>query len=148
DHLLGVRGRGFAQFLDILDEGRIAISALAVGVIQRCLDDTVAYAGERHAFGRPIGANQGVAFRITDMQVALDAARSPPRRAAWLRGTGRPVPQEAAIARRHSPGAASAAARAARRVLGVSGFMGDTRVAPHYRDAKSLEIGEGTSEVQ
>ena len=148
DHLLGERGRGFAQFLDILDEGRVAISALAVGVIQRCLDDAVAYAGERHAFGRPIGANQGVAFRIADIQVALDAARSLTYRAAWLRDTGRPFKQEAAIAKLHSTEAAIDATRAATQVFGGTGFMDDTAVARHYRDAKILEIGEGTSEVQ
>ena len=79
DHLLGERGRGIAQFLEILDEGRVAIAALAVGVIQRCVDDAVAYAGERTAFGRPIGSNQGVAFRCADMQMALAAARASSR---------------------------------------------------------------------
>ena len=92
-NLLGPRGRGFAQFLEILDEGRVAIAALAVGVIQRCVDDAVAYANERHTFGRPIGSNQGVAFRCADMQVALAAARRLVYHAAWLRDT-RPAVQD------------------------------------------------------
>jgi short-chain 2-methylacyl-CoA dehydrogenase len=148
DHLLGERGRGFAQFLDILDEGRIAISALAVGVIQRCLDDSVAYAKERQAFGRPIGANQAVAFLIADLQVALDAARSLTYRAAWLRDSGRPFKNEAAVAKLYSSEAAVAATRSATQVFGGTGFLDETPVARHYRDAKILEIGEGTSEIQ
>jgi short/branched chain acyl-CoA dehydrogenase len=148
DHLLGRRGRGFAQFLEILDEGRIAIAALAVGVIQRCVDDAVAYANERHAFGRPIGANQGVAFRCADMQVALAAARRLVYHAAWLRDTGRPFKTEAATAKLFATEAAIDATRAATQVFGGTGFMDDTAVARHYRDAKILEIGEGTSEVQ
>ena len=106
DHLLGEQGRGFAQFLEILDEGRVAIAALAVGVIQRCVDDAVAYAGERMTFGRPIGSNQGVAFRCADMQVALAAARQLTYHAAWLRDHGKPFKTEAAIAKlyRHGGG--------------------------------------------
>ena len=93
DHLLGPRGRGFAQFLEILDEGRIAIAALAVGVIQRCVDDSVAYANERQTFGRPIGSNQGVAFRCADMQVAL-AARPPARVPRGVAARHRPAVQD------------------------------------------------------
>lgn len=148
DHLLGERGRGFAQFLDILDEGRVAISALAVGVIQRCVDDSVAYAKEREAFGRPIGANQAVAFRIADMQVALDAGRALTYAAAWRRDTGQPFKREAAVAKLFTSEAAVAATRSATQVFGGTGFMDETPVARHYRDAKILEIGEGTSEVQ
>jgi butyryl-CoA dehydrogenase len=148
ENLLGARGRGFAQFLEILDEGRIAIAALAVGVIQRCLDDSVAYAGERHAFGRPIGSNQGVAFRCADMQVALAAARRLVYHAAWLRDTGRPFKTEAATAKLFATEAAIDATRAATQVFGGAGFMDETAVSRHYRDAKILEIGEGTSEVQ
>ncbi|QGG94289.1 acyl-CoA dehydrogenase family protein [Actinomarinicola tropica] len=148
DHLLGPRGRGFAQFLGILDEGRVAISALAVGVIQRCVDDAVAYATERHTFGRPIGSNQAVAFAIADMEVALHAARSLTYHAAWLRDQGRPFTHAAAIAKLQSTEAAVAATRTATQVFGGSGFMDETPVARHYRDAKILEIGEGTSEVQ
>ncbi|MGI9031529.1 MAG: acyl-CoA dehydrogenase family protein, partial [Ilumatobacteraceae bacterium] len=99
DHLLGDRGRGFAQFLEILDEGRVAIGALAVGVIQRCVDDSVAYAKERRAFGRPIGSHQAVAFRCADIEVSLAAARRLVYHAAWLRDTGRPFKTEAAVAK-------------------------------------------------
>ena len=148
ENLLGARGRGFAQFLEILDEGRIAIAALAVGVIQRCLDDATAYAGERHAFGQPIGANQGVAFRCADLQVALEAARGLVYRAAWLRDTGQPFKQEAAIAKLFATEAAVEATRSATQVFGGYGFMDETLVARQYRDAKILEIGEGTSEIQ
>lgn len=148
DHLLGERGSGFAQFLDALDEGRVAISALAVGVIQRCVDDSVAYANERQAFGRPIGANQAVAFRIADMQVALDAARSLTYHAAWLRDTGQPFKQAAAVAKVFTSEAAIDATRSATQIFGGTGFMDETPVARHYRDSKILEIGEGTSEIQ
>jgi short/branched chain acyl-CoA dehydrogenase len=148
DHLLGPRGRGFAQFLEILDEGRIAIAALAVGVIRRCVEDATAYAKERTAFGRPIGSNQAVAFKCADMEVALAAARHLVYDAAWLRDTGRPYKQEAAIAKLFATEAAIEATRAATQIFGGSGFMDDTAVARHYRDAKILEIGEGTSEVQ
>jgi butyryl-CoA dehydrogenase len=148
DHLLGERGRGFAQFLEILDEGRVAIAALAVGVIQRCVDDAVAYAGEREAFGRPIGSNQGVAFRCADMHVALAAARKLTYSAAWLRDQGRPFKTEAAIAKLFATEAAIDATRSATQVFGGYGFMDETAVSRHYRDAKILEIGEGTSEVQ
>ena len=148
DHLLGERGRGYAQFLEILDEGRVAIAALAVGVIQRCVDDAVAYAGERIAFGRPIGSNQGVAFRCADMQVALAAARKLTYHAAWLRDHGKPFKTEAAIAKLYATEAAIDATRSATQVFGGYGFIDETAVSRHYRDAKILEIGEGTSEVQ
>jgi butyryl-CoA dehydrogenase len=148
DHLLGARGRGVAQFLEILDEGRVAIAALAVGVIQRCVDDAVAYAGERTAFGRPIGSNQGVAFRCADMQTALAAARKLTYHAAWLRDHGKAFKTEAAIAKLFATEAAIDATRSATQVFGGYGFIDETAVARHYRDAKILEIGEGTSEVQ
>jgi butyryl-CoA dehydrogenase len=148
DHLLGPRGRGFAQFLEILDEGRVAIAALAVGVIQRCLDDSVAYAKERQTFGRPIGSYQGVAFRCADLEVALAAARRLVYHAAWLRDSGRPFKTEAAVAKLFATEAAIAATRSATQVFGGYGFMDETAVSRHYRDAKILEIGEGTSEVQ
>ena len=148
DHLLGERGRGYAQFLEILDEGRVAIAALAVGVIQRCLDDSVAYAKERQTFGRPIGSYQGVAFRCADLQVALAAARRLVYHAAWLRDSGRPFKTEAAVAKLFATEAAIAATRSATQVFGGYGFLDETAVSRHYRDAKILEIGEGTSEVQ
>ena len=148
ENLLGERGRGFAQFLSILDEGRVAIAALAVGVIQRCVDDCVRYAGDRHAFGRPIGVNQGVAFRVADLEVALEASRELVYRAAWLRDRGQRFKREASVAKLFATEAAVAATRSATQVFGGSGFMDETPVARHYRDAKVLEIGEGSSEIQ
>ena len=148
ENLLGERGRGFAQFLEILDEGRIAIAALAVGVIQRCVDDSVGYATERTTFGRPIGSNQAIAFRCADMQVALAAARRLVYHAAWLCDHDRPYKTEAATAKLFATEAAIDATRSATQVFGGYGFMDETPVSRHYRDAKILEIGEGTSEVQ
>ena len=148
ENLLGERDRGFAQFLSILDEGRVAIAALAVGVIRRCVDDCVSYARDRNAFGRPIGANQGVAFRVADLEVALEASRELVYRAAWLRDRGQPFKREAAVAKLFATEAAVTATRSATQVFGASGFMDETPVARHYRDAKVLEIGEGTSEIQ
>ncbi len=148
DHLLGEQGRGYAQFLEVLDEGRVAIAALAVGVIQRCVDDSVAYAKERHAFGRPIGSHQAVAFRCADLEVSLAAARRLVYHAAWLRDMGRPFKTEAAVAKLFATEAAVSATRSATQVFGGYGFMDETAVSRHYRDAKILEIGEGTSEVQ
>lgn len=148
DHLLGERGRGFAQFLEILDEGRIAISALAVGCIQACLEHCLAYANDRHAFGRPIGSNQGVAFQVADLAVMAETARLITYQAAWLRDTGRPFKQAAAMAKLHTTEAAVTATRIATQVFGGYGFIDETPVARFYRDAKILEIGEGTSEIQ
>lgn len=148
DHLLGVRGQGFRQFLEILDEGRVAIAALATGVVQACLEHASAYAAQRHAFGRPIGANQGIAFQCADLAVLADAARLLTHRAAWLRDTGRPFGREAAIAKLQSTEAAVTATRIATQVFGGYGFIDETPVSRFYRDAKILEIGEGTSEIQ
>ena len=154
-NLLGERGRGFHQFLAILDDGRIAISALAVGLAQACLDACQDYARTRIAFGRPIGANQGVAFAISDLAVAVEAARLLTYKAAWLKDehtAGRrslaEVKQAAAIAKLHSSTAAVDATRVATQVFGGAGFIEEYPVARFYRDAKILEIGEGTSEVQ
>ena len=147
-NLLGERGRGFAQFLQILDEGRIAISALAVGCIQACLEHCTRYAQDRLAFGQPIGANQGVAFQIADLAVMAETARLLTYQAAWLHDTGRPVKQAAAMAKLHTTEAAVTATRIATQVFGGYGFMDETPVARFYRDAKILEIGEGTSEIQ
>jgi butyryl-CoA dehydrogenase len=147
-NLLGERGRGFAQFLQILDEGRIAIAALAVGVIRCCLEQSVAYAGERQAFGRPIGANQAVAFACSDLAVMAETASLLTYQAAWLRDTGRPYKREAAMAKLYATEGAVTATRMATQVFGGYGFMDETLVARQYRDAKILEIGEGTSEIQ
>ncbi|MBD0292258.1 MAG: acyl-CoA dehydrogenase family protein [Jiangellaceae bacterium] len=151
DHLLGERGRGFAQFLAALDDGRIAIAALALGCIEAMLEQSVAYAKERTAFGVPIGAKQGVAFQIADLKVMADAARLLTYRAAAVRDAGRPhadVKQAAAVAKLYATEAAVTATRIATQVHGGYGFMEEYPVARFYRDAKVLEIGEGTSEVQ
>ncbi|PZS29146.1 MAG: acyl-CoA dehydrogenase [Pseudonocardiales bacterium] len=150
-NLLGVRGNGFKQFLNVLDDGRIAISALAVGLAQGCLDVSRKYALERHTFGAPIGSRQAVAFSLSDVAVAVEAARLLTYKAAWLKDSGRSgaeVKQAAAIAKLYSTEAAVAATRVATQVFGGNGFMEEFPVARFYRDAKVLEIGEGTSEVQ
>jgi butyryl-CoA dehydrogenase len=147
-NLLGERGRGFAQFLAILDDGRVAIAALAVGAIQACLEHSVEYASNRNAFGKPIGSNQGVAFPCADLAVMADSARLLTYRAAWLKDHGRPFKREAAIAKLYATEAAVTATRMATQVFGGYGFMDETPVSRLYRDAKVLEIGEGTSEIQ
>ncbi|WP_134774887.1 acyl-CoA dehydrogenase family protein [Ornithinimicrobium flavum] len=154
-NLLGARGEGFKQFLKTLDDGRIAISALAVGCAQRMLEESTAYAAERIAFGRPIAVNQGVSFQISDLAVMVEAARLLTYKAAWLndeREAGRrsaaEVKQAAAIAKLYSTEAAVTATRIATQVFGGNGFMEEYPVARFFRDAKILEIGEGTSEVQ
>jgi short/branched chain acyl-CoA dehydrogenase len=147
-HLLGARGRGFGQFLEVLDEGRIAIAALAVGVIRCCLEESVRYATDRHAFGRPIGANQAVAFACSDLAVMAETAALLTYQAAWLRDTGRPFRRAAAMAKLHATEAAVTATRMATQIFGGYGFVDETPVARQYRDAKILEIGEGTSEIQ
>ncbi len=148
DHLLGERGRGFHQFLATLDDGRIAIAALAVGLAQACLDASVDYAKERHAFGAPIGRNQGVAFPIADLQVMVEASRLLTYKAAALKDGGEPIRTAAAIAKLYATESAVTATRIATQVHGGYGFIEDSAVARYYRDAKILEIGEGTSEIQ
>jgi short-chain 2-methylacyl-CoA dehydrogenase len=150
-NLLGTRGDGFRQFLAVLDDGRIAISALAVGLAQGCLDLSVRYANERQTFGSPIGSRQAVAFSLSDLAVSVEAARLLTYKAAWLKDAGRPaahVKQAAAMAKLYSTEAAVTATRTATQVFGGNGFMEEFPVARFYRDAKILEIGEGTSEVQ
>lgn len=148
DHLLGERGRGFHQFLSTLDDGRIAVAALAVGVLQACLEESLRYAQDRVAFGKPIGSYQAVAFKISDLEVMTEAARLLTYKAAWLKDTGRPFKQAAAVAKLYATEAAVTATREATQIFGGAGFMDETLVARHYRDAKVLEIGEGTSEIQ
>ena len=151
DHLLGQRGRGYAQFLATLDDGRVAIAALAVGLIQACLDLCVEYAGERTTFGKPIGAKQGVAFQISDLAVMLEASRALTYRAAAMKDAGiggQRFKQAASIAKLYTSESAVTATRIATQVFGGYGFMEEYPVARFYRDAKILEIGEGTSEVQ
>ena len=147
-NVLGERGRGYAQFLSTLDEGRIAISALAVGLAQACVDESVRYAKEREAFGQPIGGYQAVAFRIADMDARTHLARLAYRDAAARMAAGEPFKREAAIAKLYSSAIAVDNARDATQVFGGYGFMNDYAVARHWRDSKILEIGEGTSEVQ
>jgi butyryl-CoA dehydrogenase len=158
-HLLGDRGRGFAQFLATLDDGRIAIAALAVGCIQACLDACLQYAGDRQTFGGPIGRKQGVAFQIADLEVMLRASRLLTYQASAMkdamRGAGgggqvkaAELKQAAAVAKLYATESAVTATRIATQVFGGYGFMEEYPVARLYRDAKVLEIGEGTSEVQ
>jgi len=146
-NLLGERGRGYAQLLESLDDGRVAIAAVAVGLARGCLEESVRYAGEREAFGRPIGAFQALQFKIADMQVAVELARLAYLRAAWLRDRGRPYKIEAAIAKLFASEAAVTCAREAVQVHGGYGYIEEFPVARFYRDAKVLEIGEGTSEI-
>src|SRR5688572_19078768 len=155
-NLLGERGRGYAQFLATLDDGRVAIAALAVGCLQACLDMSVEYAGERQTFGGPIGRKQGLAFQVSDIQVMLDASRLLTYRAAAMKDAmdaGRDVStaafkQAAAVAKLYATESAVTATRIATQVFGGYGFMEEYPVVRFYRDAKVLEIGEGTSEVQ
>ena len=148
DHTLGAVGQGLRQFLKTLDDGRIAISALAVGLIQGCVDECVRYARQREAFGRPIAANQAIAFKIADMEVAAQTARQMYRYACRRKQAGLPYKREASIAKLYSSEAAVSAAREATQIFGGMGFTTETRVGRFYQDAKILEIGEGTSEVQ
>jgi hypothetical protein len=148
ENLLGQRGRGYANFLSILDEGRIAISALAVGAAQGCVDESVKYAKQREAFGRPIGHNQAIAFKIARMEARAHVARTAYYDAAARMLAGLPFKKEAAIAKMVSSEAAMDNARDATQVHGGYGFMNEYPVARHYRDSKILEIGEGTTEVQ
>ncbi len=145
---LGERGGGFRQFLRTLDDGRIAISALAVGLIQGCVDECVRYANEREAFGAPIAKQQAIAFKIADLEVAAQTGRQMYRYAAWRKAEGLPFKREAAIAKLFTSEQAVTAAREATQIFGGMGFTTETRVGRFYQDAKILEIGEGTSEVQ
>ncbi|MGC4810225.1 acyl-CoA dehydrogenase family protein [Micromonospora sp. DT228] len=147
-NLLGERGRGFAQFLRILDEGRIAIAALAVGLAQGCVDESIKYAKERHAFGRSIGTNQAIQFKIADMELKAHTARLAYYDAAARMLAGEPFKRQAAIAKLHASTIAVDNAREATQIHGGYGFMNEYPVARFWRDSKILEIGEGTSEVQ
>jgi alkylation response protein AidB-like acyl-CoA dehydrogenase len=147
-NLIGAEGRGYAQFLQILDEGRVAIAALATGLAQGCVDESVQYSLQREAFGHAIGANQAVAFQIADMEARAHTSRLAWRAAAAGLVAGRPFKREAAIAKLVSSDAAMLNARAATQVFGGAGFTIEVPVGRFYRDAKILEIGEGTNEVQ
>ena len=146
-NLLGEQGKGYAQFLKTLDDGRIAVAAMSVGLGQGCLEACLKYAHERHAFGRSIGAFQAVQFKIADMRVGVETARLATYRAAWLKDQGRSYKAEAALAKLYASETAVTAAREAVQVHGGYGYMEELPVARYYRDSKVLEIGEGTSEI-
>jgi short/branched chain acyl-CoA dehydrogenase len=147
-NLLGTRGRGYAQFLSILDEGRVAIAALGVGLAQGCVDECLRYVGERSAFGKTIGSYQAIQFKIADMEARAHTARLAYYAAAAKLIRGEPFKKEAAIAKLVSSNAAMDNSRDATQIFGGYGFMNEFPVGRFYRDAKILEIGEGTSEVQ
>jgi len=148
ENLLGERGRGYANFLRILDEGRIAIAALSTGAAQGCVDESVKYARERAAFGQPIAGFQAIEFKIARMEARAHAARAAYYDAAALMLSGKPFKKEAAIAKLVASEAAMDNARDATQIHGGYGFVNEFAVARHYRDSKILEIGEGTTEVQ
>jgi butyryl-CoA dehydrogenase len=148
DHLLGARGAGLGQCLAVLDGGRVGIAALSVGLAQACLDASIAYARERVAFGRPIASHEAIRFKLADMKLGVEAARLLTYRAAWLRDLGRPYRAEAAMAKLHASETAVSCAREAVQIHGGYGFVEESAVARYYRDAKVLEIAEGTSEIQ
>ncbi|MGD9997404.1 MAG: acyl-CoA dehydrogenase family protein [Ilumatobacteraceae bacterium] len=147
-NMLGSPGDGLRNFLAILDDGRVAISALAVGCARACLELSVEYAQSRQAFGGPIGRFQGLAFQLADLAVAVENSRHLTYEAARLKDVGQPFKQAAAMAKLYSTETAVSATRLATQVFGGSGFIEETPVARLYRDAKVLEIGEGTSEIQ
>jgi short/branched chain acyl-CoA dehydrogenase len=148
ENLLGERGRGYAQFLQILDEGRVAIAALATGLAQGCVDECVRYARQREAFGRRLEQHQAIQFTVADMEARVHVARLAWYDAAARLVAGQPIKKESAIAKLTASNAAMDNARAATQVFGGYGFMNEFPVGRFYRDAKVLEIGEGTSEVQ
>lgn len=147
ENLLGQRGQGYKNFLNILDDGRIAIAALAVGLAQGCVDESIKYSHERSAFGRPIGSFQGLQFKIADMVTKTELARTAYHKAAWLKAEGRPYKKEAAMAKLYASEIAVDCAREAVQIHGGYGYIEEFPVCRHFRDSKILEIGEGTSEV-
>ncbi len=148
DNLLGELGKGFHNFLSILDDGRIAISALALGCARACLEMSLEYAQQRETFGRPIGSHQAIAFALADLAVAVENSANLTYKAAWLKDQGREIGQAAAMAKLYTTEAAVSATRVATQIFGGAGFIEDSPIARFYRDAKILEIGEGTSEIQ
>ncbi|MEU4739410.1 acyl-CoA dehydrogenase family protein [Actinosynnema sp. NPDC023658] len=147
-NLVGERGRGYAQFLQTLDEGRVAIAAVGVGLAQGCVDECLRYVGEREAFGHRIGQYQAIQFKIAEMEARTHTSRLAYYQAAAKMLRGEPFKREAAIAKLVSSEAAMDNAREATQIFGGYGFMNEYPVGRFYRDAKILEIGEGTSEVQ
>ena len=147
ENLLGERGRGFVQFLQVLDGGRISIGAMSVGLAQGAYEAAVRYAREREAFGKPIGAHQSVANMIADMEVAIETSRLSIYKAAWLKDQGRPFSKEAAVAKLYASEASEKVCRDAIQVLGGYGYSAEFPVERMYRDTRLLTIGEGTSEI-
>jgi short/branched chain acyl-CoA dehydrogenase len=147
-NLLGPRGQGFNQFLEILDGGRISVAAMAVGLGQGAYDLAAAYAKEREQFGRPIARFQAVQFRLADMATEIEAARNLVYKAAWVKDQGRPFGREAAIAKLYSGEMSNRVVNWALQVHGGYGYMDEFAISRLYRDQKILEIGEGTNEVQ
>ena len=148
ENLLGPRGKGFTQFLEILDGGRISVAAMGVGLAQGAYDLASAYARERTQFGKPIGRFQAIAFQLADMAVEIEAGRQLVYRAAWLKDKGRPFALEAAMAKLYTGELSHRVANQALQIHGGYGFMDESPISRLYRDQKILEIGEGTNEVQ
>jgi alkylation response protein AidB-like acyl-CoA dehydrogenase len=146
-NLVGVRGEGFKQFLVVLDGGRIAIGAMGVGIAQACLDAALKYAGERVQFGQPIGKFQAIQFKLADIAMNIELARNMYLKAAWLKDNGQPYSPEANYAKLFSSEMATKAALDAIQIHGGYGYINEFPVGRYLRDAKLLEIGEGTSEV-
>jgi alkylation response protein AidB-like acyl-CoA dehydrogenase len=147
-NLLGPRGQGFRQFLEILDGGRISVAAMGVGLAQGAYDLAYAYAKEREQFGKPIAKFQAVQFALADMATEIEAGRALVYKAAWLKDKGRPFALEAAMAKLYTGLLSNRAANAALQIHGGYGFMEESRISRLFRDQKILEIGEGTNEVQ
>lgn len=147
DALVGAEGRGYEQALEILDGGRIGIAALAVGIGQAALDRSLAYARERVAFGQSLNRFQAIRFKLADMAMELDVARTAYLRAAWLKDQGRPYRREAAMAKLFASEAATRAANQAIQIHGGAGYTQDLPVERYWRDVRLMEIGEGTSEI-
>jgi short/branched chain acyl-CoA dehydrogenase len=148
ENLLGELGAGHRNFLTVLDGGRVAIGALAVGLAQGCVEHSVAYAKERRTFGKRLADHQGIAFKLADMATQTDVARLAVYRAAWMKDQGMPFKKEASMAKLFASEIAVTAAREAVQIHGGYGYISESPVSRFYRDAKILEIGEGTSEVQ
>ena len=147
-NLLGTRGQGFHQFLEILDGGRISVAAMGVGVAQGAYDLAHAYARERHQFGRPISSFQAIQFKLVDMATEIEAARGLVWKAAWLKDRGRPFAREAAMAKLYTGELSNRAVNASLQIHGGYGFTDEFAISRLYRDQKILEIGEGTNEIQ
>jgi alkylation response protein AidB-like acyl-CoA dehydrogenase len=148
ENLLGPRGKGFQQFLEILDGGRISVAAMGVGLAQGAYDLAYAYAKEREQFGRPIARFQAVQFKLADMATEIEAGRALVYRAAWLKDQGRDFARDAAMAKLYTGELSHRVASAALQIHGGYGYMDESAISRLYRDQKILEIGEGTNEVQ